>query len=90
MRLEIHVRPGASREAVGGTFDGALIVAVREVAEGGRATRAALRALAGRLGVAPSAVRLVRGANTRRKLVDVLGNDPERLDVRLRELREGT
>ncbi len=69
--LEIHVRPGSSRSEVGGSHDGVLVVRVRERAVDGRATTAALEAVAGAFGVAPRQVRLVRGATSRRKLVEI-------------------
>ncbi|MCL4509017.1 MAG: DUF167 domain-containing protein [Chloroflexi bacterium] len=53
--------------------DGALKVAVREPAQDGRATAAALRALSDALGVDKSAVRLISGAASRRKVVRVIG-----------------
>lgn len=71
MRLAIHVRPGASSTAAGGTHDGALVVRVTAPADGGRATAAALGVLADALGVPRRSVVLVRGAHARRKLVDV-------------------
>lgn len=71
MRLEIHVRPGASQAGVGGGHDGALVVRVVEPADRGRATAAALRAVADALGVPRRSVALVRGATSRRKVVAV-------------------
>ncbi len=71
MRLEIHVRPGASRTGVGGAHDGALLVRVTEPAHAGKATAAALKAVADALEVPPRSVTLVRGATTRRKLIEV-------------------
>lgn len=56
---------------MGGSHDGALVVRVTEPAEGGRATRAALRVLAVSLGVPPRSVTLVRGPTSRRKVVEV-------------------
>ena len=46
MRISIRVRPGASRTHVGGSYDGALIVAVSQRAVDGKATEAALAAVA--------------------------------------------
>ena len=71
MRIEIHVRPSASKTVVGGDYDGALIVRVVEPADAGRATRAALRVVADAFAVPNGAVTLVRGANTRRKLIEI-------------------
>ncbi|MHB8246726.1 MAG: DUF167 domain-containing protein [Acidimicrobiales bacterium] len=80
MRVGIHVRPSASTTAVGGDYDGALVVRVVEPAEGGRATEAALRAVANAFGVPRRSVTLVRGANSRRKVVAIdVGTEKDRL-----------
>ena len=69
--MEIYVRPNSSRSAVGGDFDGALVVRVVEPADAGRATEAALSAVAVAVDVPRRSVSLVRGARSRRKLVAV-------------------
>ena len=86
MRLTIRVRPGAARAGVGGGYGDppALVVRVAERAVDGRATAAALRAVAAALGVRPSAVTLVSGASSRTKIVEVAGADPERVAALLR------
>ncbi len=71
MRVAIRVRPGSRVTGVGGSHDGALVVRVRERAVDGRATSAALKALADALGVRSADVRLVTGAASRTKLVEV-------------------
>ena len=71
MRIEIHVRPGAATTHVGGVHDGALVVRVTEPPDQGRATTAALAALADALALPRGSVTLVRGATSRRKLVEV-------------------
>ena len=71
MRVRIRVHPGAKVAAVGGSHDGALVVRVRERAVDGKATAAALRALAGALDVPANDVRLVSGATSRTKLVEI-------------------
>jgi len=71
IRIAIRVRPGAPRTRVGGDHDGALVVHVTARAVDGRATEAALRALAGALGVPRAAVTLVTGATSRTKVVEV-------------------
>lgn len=72
-RLVIRVKPGAARTRVGGAYgaQGALVVEVRERAVDGRATEAALKALAGALGVPRRAIALVTGAASRDKVVAV-------------------
>jgi uncharacterized protein len=81
MRILLRVKPGASRTAVGGRYDGAagpaLVVAVAARAVEGQATKAVLEAIAAAFGVRRSAVTLARGATSRDKLVDVEGDDTE-------------
>ncbi len=87
MRLEIHVRPNASRTEVGGTHDGILVVRVAAPPDAGRATDAALGALADALGVPRRTVALVRGATSRRKLVEVTGAPNSGFETRIESLR---
>ena len=82
MRVEIHVRPGASTTAVGGVHDGALVVRVVEPADAGRATDAALRAVARAVGLPRRSVTLVRGATSRRKLVEIEAGPENGVSVR--------
>jgi uncharacterized protein len=76
---------------VGGTHDGALVVRVTSPAEGGKATRSALAAIAKALGLPRQSVTLVRGPASRRKLIDIDagGADEEMLAERLRQLLIG-
>ena len=74
MRVEVHTRPGSSSPRVGGAHGRRLVVRVRERAVDGKATEAVRRALAESLGVAPSAVRLVSGASSRHKVLEVDGD----------------
>ncbi len=83
--MTIRVKPGTSRTRVGGEHGGALVIAVTALAVDGRATQAALRALADALGLRPLQVRRVRGATSRTKIVEVSGRDDvEREVMRLR------
>lgn len=86
MRIEIHVRPGASVRKVGGTYDGVLLVRIPERAEEGRATEAALHAVADALGLPRRRIRLVRGGSTRRKLIEIMGGDHLKVERQLAEL----
>lgn len=87
--VAVRVKPGASRNRVGGRHQGphgvALVVAVTAPAVDGRATEAARRALAGALGVRPAAVSLRAGAASRDKLFTVAGSGTA-LAERLSEL----
>ena len=76
LRVSLRVRPGAGRTKVGGEHGGALVVRVAAPAVDGRATEAALAAVATAFGVRRSAVALVTGATSRTKVVDVAGGDP--------------
>ena len=80
MRVTIRVRPGSARAGVGGEYAGALVVRVTAPAVDGRATEAALAAVASAFGVRRRAVTLVSGATSRTKVVDVAGADQAVLD----------
>jgi uncharacterized protein len=86
-RVTIRVKPGAPRTRVGGMYGEALVVAVTVRAVDGKATEAALVALAEALGVRPRDVRLVTGATSRTKVVEVAGS--AQVQRRLGELRAG-
>lgn len=73
MRLAIRVKPGSARTSVGGRYGDALVVAVTARAVDGKATEAALRAVAGAFAVKRREVTLVSGATSRDKVVDIDG-----------------
>jgi uncharacterized protein YggU (UPF0235/DUF167 family) len=85
VRVTVRVRPGASRTVVGGEHDGALVVRVAARAVDGRATEAALAAVASAFQVRPRAVSLVAGTTSRTKVLDVDGDDAD-LAARLQVL----
>jgi uncharacterized protein len=76
MRLTIRVHPGSRHPSVGGNHDGALVVRVRERAVDGRATDAALTAVADALAVPRRAITLLAGGTSRTKLLDLPDADP--------------
>ncbi len=80
VRVTIRVRPGSGRIQVGGEHAGALLVRVTAPAVDGRATEAALAAVASAFGVRRRAVTLVSGATSRTKVIDVAGADQAALD----------
>lgn len=65
--LELHVQPGARREALAGEHSGRLKVRIQAPPVEGRANRGLIRFLAGLFGVAPRDVRLLRGESGRDK-----------------------
>ncbi|HEX7459907.1 MAG TPA: DUF167 domain-containing protein [Acidimicrobiales bacterium] len=75
MRRGIVVRARSSRTAVGGSHDGLLVVRVRAPATGGRANRGVVEAVSDALQVAKGAVRITAGASSRRKVVEVDGDE---------------
>jgi len=84
VRITIRVRPGSTRPGVGGEQAGALVVRVSAPAVDGRATEAALAAVAVAFGVRREAVTLVTGKTSRTKVVEVADGDPRRLADLLR------
>jgi uncharacterized protein (TIGR00251 family) len=89
MKRNVLVRPRSTRPSVGGGHDGALVVRVREPATDGRANRAVVEALAGALGVARGAVRITAGASSRRKVVEVEGDETSLASIWARLLADG-
>lgn len=80
-RFAVRVKPGAKREAVGGSHGDALVIAVTAPAIEGKANEAVRKALAKAFGVRKQDVTIVTGERGRDKVVDVPG-----ADERLREL----
>ena len=89
VRIAVRVKPAASRAAVGGRHDGpygpALIVAVNAPAVDGRATEAAVRAVARALGVRAAELTVRLGETSRDKLLE-LADPPADLAERLDRL----
>lgn len=85
LRVAVHVQPGAKVAKVGGSFDGRLKVAVTSRAVEGRATDEVLLVVAEAFGVKPRDVACVRGATSREKVLEVLG-EAASLEARLLEL----
>ncbi len=81
--LRVRVQPRASRSQLGGEREGALVVRLTAPPVDGRANEALSRLLADVLGLAPSAVRLVRGDSGRDKLVAIAGIDAATARARL-------
>ena len=88
MRIHLKVVPGSSRDEISGWLGNSLKVRVRAAAEGGKANAAVMRVLARGLVVPPSALELVSGAVSARKVIEIatLGED----EVRQRLARIGT
>lgn len=85
LHLRVRVQPGASTEAIGGEYAGAVKLKVTAWPEKGKANRAVREFLAERLGVAKVDVRLVRGARSRDKIFAIDGIGKSELLRRLGE-----
>ena len=82
-RITVRLSPRAAREGISGERDGALLVRVTAPPVGGAANDAMMRLLAKTLHVPKGAVRIVSGATTRTKAVEVRGLDESQVRVRL-------
>lgn len=71
--LRVRVQPRASREGVAGERSGALLVRLTAPPVGGEANAALVRFLGRLLGRPASAFRLVRGATSREKVLQLSG-----------------
>ncbi len=79
VRITIWVHPRSARPGIGGEHAGALIVRVSAPAVDGRATEAALTAVATAFGGRRGAVTLVAGAPSRTQSIDVAGGSQDAL-----------
>jgi len=68
-RLRLRVKPGARKNAILGTHDGALKLSVVTPPERGKANRSALKLLARTLRLAPSDIQLIAGQSSQDKTV---------------------
>ena len=82
-RVAVRLVPRASREEVVGFEGDELRVRVTAPPVEGRANRALTQLLASKLGVARSAVRVVAGHGSRRKVVAVDGLNSDEVRARL-------
>jgi uncharacterized protein YggU (UPF0235/DUF167 family) len=82
--VTVRVVPRAGRTSIEVGEPG-IVVRVRSVPEGVRATEEARRSLAEALGVPASAVRLRTGARSRTKVFEIDGLDEPEAKMRLRE-----
>jgi uncharacterized protein (TIGR00251 family) len=83
--LRVRVQPRASRDAVGGSREGALVVRLTAPPVEGAANEALSRLLGRTLAVPPSRVHLLRGERGRDKLVRVDGLGLAEARARLEE-----
>ena len=75
--FSVRVKPRASRDAIEGVRDGALLVRLTAPPVDGEANEALVALLAARLHVPKSAVRIVGGERAKRKRIGVRGVAPD-------------
>ncbi len=83
MRLDIVVQPRSSRSEVAGLSGSAVKVRVNSPPAEGKANEECIRVLARFFGVPKSAVRVVAGATSRKKVVEIEGLAPSEAQRRL-------
>ena len=77
MKISAMIKPNSRyREEVVANDDGSLVVYTKAPAIEGRANLAAVKLVAKYYGVAPSRVKLVRGATSRNKVFEIADNKP--------------
>jgi uncharacterized protein len=71
LRVAIKVQPRSSRPGVEAAGEGSYRVRVRSIPEDGKANAEAIELLAEFLGVPRSRLRIVQGASSRTKIIDI-------------------
>jgi len=71
--FQVHVKPRASRDAIEGEREGALVVRLTAPPVEGEANEALVRLLAARLHVPKSAVRIISGERSKLKRIAIRG-----------------
>ena len=84
VRIEVHVQPRASKTELAGLHDGRLKIRLAAPPVDGAANAALVEFIADKLGIAKSRVRVVAGATSRRKVVEVEGVSEEMVSEKLR------
>jgi len=84
VRLDVVVQPRSSRSEVAGVHGGAVKVRVNSPPAEGKANDECVRVLARFLGVSKSSIRVVSGASSRRKVVEIEGIDQAEVASRLK------
>jgi uncharacterized protein (TIGR00251 family) len=75
--LTLHVQPGARRTEVAGLHGGALKLRLAAPPAEGKANAALVEFVANRLGLPKSAIRLVGGQTSRRKILEIEAAPPD-------------
>jgi uncharacterized protein (TIGR00251 family) len=84
-RLELKVVPGATRAGIAGWLGDKLKIRVSAPPERGKANAAVVELLAGALGIPGERVRIVAGASSARKVVEIAGLSVAEVRARLED-----
>lgn len=84
VRISLYVQPRASKTAIVGMHDGCIKVRLAAPPVDGAANAALIEFVAVQLGIAKSRVRLVSGASSRRKVIEIEGVDEATVAASLR------
>ena len=83
MTVRVRAKPGSSRRGIIRVADDALVIGLNSPPEKGRANDELIEILARSAGVPRSALTIVRGANSRDKLIAISASDPDTISARL-------
>jgi uncharacterized protein len=89
-RVHLRVSPGAGRSAVVGRHGGAWKLRIAATPERGRANASVIELLATSLQLKRPDVRIVSGASSRDKVVELVGLSLEEAESRLAAAQKGT
>lgn len=81
--LPVRVHPGAKRNAITGTHDGAVKISLTTPPTDGRANEALIAFLAERLNIPRSRIALVSGQTSRSKVLRITGLNATEVESRL-------
>jgi uncharacterized protein (TIGR00251 family) len=77
IRVEVYIQPRASTTGLAGTHDGLIKIRIAAPAVENAANLALIEFIARRLGIAKRCVRVVSGAASRRKMLEIDGVSTE-------------
>ncbi len=79
--LTLHIQPGAKKTEFAGLHGDALKIRLAAPPVDGKANEALIRFVAETLGLPKSAVNLKSGQTSRRKVLEIIGADRQRIDA---------
>jgi uncharacterized protein (TIGR00251 family) len=71
LKIWVTVKPQAKKEEIKKTDDGGIVASVQAPARQGKANEALIELLASYFSTSKSSVRIIRGATSRKKLIEI-------------------